>query len=251
MKNQFAKPNILATQSAFQPAFKRSPKAERNYTAIDLFAEHPFRNSWYGKINYTWSKSKVNMEGQTNSDTGQSDIATTANWDFPEFMTFANGLLPNDRTHSIKAFGFYEISKEWNLGANILVQSGRPKTCQGTDLDSENGVNPAFPIGAAWGGPGYGPSYMFCGGKPAPRGSLGRMPFEKKLDLSLTYKPASLNRLLVGGDVFNVTNDEGILTRQETYDANGDGAISGNYGEVRQYATPRYVKLRVEYNHKF
>lgn len=226
------------------------PKAERKYTAIDLFAEHAFRNSWYGKVNYTWSKSKGNMEGQTNSDTGQSDVATTANWDFPEFMTFTNGVLPNDRTHAIKAFGFYELSKEWNLGANILVQSGRPKTCQGTDLTSEEGANPNFPIGADWGGPGYGAAYMFCGGKPAPRGSLGRMPIDKKLDLSLTYKPASLTGLLVGVDVFNVTNGQGILSRQETYD-DGSGAITGSYGEVRQYASPRSVKLRVEYNHKF
>jgi hypothetical protein len=43
------------------------PKVERTYTAIDLFAEHPFRNHWYGKVNYTWSRSKGNMEGQTNS----------------------------------------------------------------------------------------------------------------------------------------------------------------------------------------
>jgi hypothetical protein len=41
------------------------PKVERTYTAIDLFAEHPFRNHWYGKVNYTWSRSKGNMEGQT------------------------------------------------------------------------------------------------------------------------------------------------------------------------------------------
>jgi hypothetical protein len=35
-------------------------KAKRNYSALDFFAEHPFRNGWYGKINYTLAKSTVN-----------------------------------------------------------------------------------------------------------------------------------------------------------------------------------------------
>lgn len=234
----------------FSAAEMGYPKAERKYTAIDMFAEHPLRNSWYGKVNYTWSRSKGNMEGQTNSDTGQSDIATTANWDFPEFMTFTNGVLPNDRTHQLKAFGFYEFTSEWSLGASVLMQSGRPKTCQGTDVKSDNGNNPAFPLQAEWGGPGYGASYMFCNGKPAPRGSLGRMPTEKHLDLSLTYKPMTVKGLVLGLDVFNVTNDQVALTRNETYDG-GNGKIVSTYGIVRQYADPLTVKLRVEYNRKF
>lgn len=99
----------------------------------------------------------------------QLDVAITSNWDFPEFMTFANGLLPNDRTHQVKAFGFYEFNSEWSLGANLLVQSGRPKVCRGVDLVSEHGENPNLPIGAEWDGPGYGAAYMFCNGAPAPR----------------------------------------------------------------------------------
>lgn len=224
------------------------PKAERKYTALDFFAEHPLSNSWYGKINYTWSRSAGNMEGQTNSDTGQSDVAVTANWDFPEFMSFTRGVLPNDRTHAIKAFGFYEFNKEWSLGLNALLQSGRPKTCQGTDLDAEAGLK--NPLGADWGGPGYGNVYMWCDGKPAPRGTLGRMPWETRMDLSLTYKPASLKGLSIGLDMFNVFNNQVVLTRQETYDG-GDGSITSTYGEVRQYATPRTMKFKIEYTHKF
>nr|WP_314861685.1 TonB-dependent receptor [uncultured Undibacterium sp.] len=226
------------------------PKAERKYAAIDMFAEHPFSNSWYGKFNYTWSRSKGNMEGQTNSDTGQLDVAVTANWDFPEFMTFANGVLPNDRTHQVKAFGFYELNSEWNIAANLLLQSGRPKTCRGTDLVSEHGENPNYPIGAVWGGPGYGSAYSFCDGKPAPRGSLGRMPTEKRLDLSLTYKPYQLQGMVFGVDVFNVLNDQSALTRNESY-GNSSGRLGSTYGGVRQYADPLTVKLRVEYNKRF
>ncbi len=225
------------------------PKVERTYTAIDLFAEHPFRNHWYGKVNYTWSRSKGNMEGQTNSDTGQTDVGTTALWDFPEFMTFANGLLPNDRTHQIKAFGFYELTSEWSVGANLLLQSGRPKSCIGTDLDAEQGLK--SPWGDTYGGSGYGNSYFgWCDGKAVPRGSLGRMPWEKRLDLSLTYKPQFAKGLVVGLDVYNVTNNQVQLTREEEFDG-GDGALQASYNRVRAYAAPRSAKLRIEYHHKF
>ncbi|WP_426195875.1 TonB-dependent receptor [Massilia sp. DWR3-1-1] len=225
------------------------PKAERKYKAVDLFAEHPMRNGWYGKINYTWSRSTGNMEGQTNSDTGQLDVATTANWDYPEFMAGTNGVLPNDRTHQLKAFGFYQLTPEWSIGGNALVQSGRPKVCIGTDLDAEDGLkNPLY--GATYGGPGYGNVYMWCNGSAAPRGTIGRMPFEKRLDMNLVYSPSLIKGLAFKVDVFNVFNKQEALTRQETYDA-GDGAVQASYNRVRAYQTPRSAKFTVQYDHKF
>ncbi|TXI92744.1 MAG: hypothetical protein E6Q34_06135 [Burkholderiaceae bacterium] len=165
-------------------------------------------------------------------------------------MTFSNGVLPNDRTHQLKAFGFYEFNSELSLGANLLVQSGRTKICQGTDVKSDNGENTAFPFQAEWGGPGYGAAYMFCNGKPVPRGSLGRMPVQKQLDLILTHNANYLKGLVLGLDVFNVTNDQVTLTRNEAYD-NSNGKILSIYGGVRQYTDSLTVKLRVECNKCF
>jgi hypothetical protein len=53
-------------------------KAKRTYAALDLFAEHPLRSGWYGRVNYTWSRSKGNTEGQTRSDNAQTDVAATS-----------------------------------------------------------------------------------------------------------------------------------------------------------------------------
>ncbi|MBR7800335.1 TonB-dependent receptor [Undibacterium fentianense] len=235
-----------ATFSAAELGF---PKASRSYKALDLFVEHPMRNGWYGKVNYTWSRSYGNMEGQTRSDTGQTDVAVTAAWDFPEFTPYSTGLLPNDRTHQFKAFGFYEVTPEFNVGANLLVQSGRPKVCLGTNIDAENGD--LDPLGKIYGGPGYGAEYFWCGGKPAPRGSLGRLPFEKRLDLSFAYKPVVLKGISFKVDVFNALNSQTILARQEAYDDGSGEGILSNYGEGRTFQTPRTMKFSVEYHHKF
>ncbi|MEJ7807297.1 MAG: hypothetical protein WKG03_15415, partial [Telluria sp.] len=146
-------------------------KAKRTYAAIDLFAEHPMRNGWYGKVNYTWSRSRGNTEGQTLSDVAQTDVAATQTWDHPELMVGAYGLLPNDRTHQIKAYGFYTLTPQVTLGANALLASGRPKNCIGNDDTVDDHVN-------------YGSAYRTCGGVAKPRGSEGKMPLDARLDLN-------------------------------------------------------------------
>jgi hypothetical protein len=229
--------NLSAAEMGF-------PKIERTYKAVDLFAEHPLRNGWYGKVNYTWSRSKGNMEGQTRSDTGQTDVGTTAAWDFPEFARDSSGVLPNDRTHQLKLFGFYELNPEWSVGGNALVQSGRPKVCLGTNEVADAGESNPY------GGPGYGAEYFWCAGHPAPRGSLGRLPVEKRLDLNVVYRPASAKGLALKAEVFNVFNAQTVLARQEVYD-DGGAAPLANYGEARTTASPRSVRLTVEYNHRF
>jgi hypothetical protein len=225
------------------------PDAERKYSALDLFLEHPLRSGWYGRVNYTLSRSTGNMEGQTRSDTGQTDVGTSAGWDFPEFSKDSSGLLPNDRKHQLKLFGFYQVTEEFSIGGNALVQSGRPKTCLGTNIDSEDGLN--NPLGGTLGGPGYGAEYFWCAGKPAPRGTLGRMPTERRLDLNLTYAPKMIKGLAAKVDVFNVFNSQNAVARQESYDDGSGLGVLPNYGEARAFQDARTVKFTVEYNHKF
>ncbi|MYN01485.1 TonB-dependent receptor [Pseudoduganella sp. DS3] len=234
----------------FSAAEIGSPKAKREYTALDMFLEHPLRNGWYGRINYTLSRSKGNMEGQTRSDTGQTDVGTSAGWDYPEFAANSEGLLPNDRKHQLKLFGFYQLTPEISVGGNALIQSGRPKTCLGTNEAAENGE--LFPpLSEEYGGPGYGAEYFWCGGKPAPRGSLGRLPTERRLDLSMTYAPNYMKGLAFKMDVFNVFNSQKVTARRETYDDGSGHGILANYGEARSLQDARSVKFTVEYNHKF
>ena len=212
-------------------------KAKRNYTAVDFFAEHPMRDGWYGRVNYTWSRSKGNTEGQTRSDNAQTDVAATSTWDNYPLMIGANGLLPNDRKHQIKAFGFYELSPEWTVGGNALIASGRPRSCFGNRFDIPDGIDD------------YGSVYFYCD-RDVPRGTLGRLPWDKRLDANLAYRPQILKGLTVKVDVFNVFNKQTEQTIDETYNLDGT-AINSTYGRVISYTAPRAVKLTVEYNHRF
>ncbi|MDB5916908.1 MAG: hypothetical protein JWR40_1142, partial [Massilia sp.] len=210
---------------------------QRTYFAVDLFAEHPMRDGWYGRINYTWARSKGNTEGQTRSDNAQTDVAATSTWDNPELMVDANGRLPNDRTHQIKAYGFYELNPQWTVGANALIASGRPRSCFGW--------NPYTPTDVD-----YGSVYFYCD-KPTPRGTSGKLPWDTRLDLNLAYRPVQLKGLALKVDVFNVLNKQVAQTVEEQYNVNYDPQLNPTYGRVISYTAPRSVRLTAEYNYKF
>jgi hypothetical protein len=218
------------------------PAAERTYKALDFFAEHPLRNGWYGKVNYTWSKSKGNTEGQTLSDVGQTDVAATQTWDYKELSIGANGLLPNDRTHQIKAYGFVEVAPEWTIGGNVLLASGRPRSCLGRFLF--DGTTPNY---------SNGPHY--CGGLTiaqnvlTPRGTLGNLPWDTRLDMNVVYRPASVAGLSLKADLFNVFDKQIAQSVEERW--NQGNGMRSTYSRILSTTTPRYVRLTAEYIHKF
>jgi hypothetical protein len=225
-------------------------KPERTYSAIDFFAEHPLRDGWYGRVNYTLARSKGNTEGQTLSAVAQTDVAATETWDFHELMDYSNGLLTNDRKHQIKAFGYYEFSPQWTLGANLLVASGQPEECLGNYPDALQGE----------GFSDYGSAYHYCYGAigsganvPSPQGSAGRLPWDVRLDMGLVFKPEQVKGLAFKFDVFNVFNKQTVQQIDETYNTTS-GGISPTYGTPGAfvgYTAPRSMKLAVEYTHRF
>ncbi|GGY66769.1 TonB-dependent receptor [Pseudoduganella albidiflava] len=228
---QYTLVNLSAAELGFE-------KAKRTYSALDLFAEHPLRNGWYGRVNYTWSRSRGNTEGQTRSDNAQTDVAATSTWDTQELMYGAYGPLPNDRKHQVKAFGYYEVTPEWSVGGNFLAASGRPRSCFGN--------YPNLPDDA----PDYGSVYFWCGDSAAPRGSRGNLPWDIRLDANVAYRPAFAPGLAVKVDVFNVTNKQVAQNVDETYNLTGT-TINSIYERVISYTAPRSARLTIEYNKRF
>jgi outer membrane receptor protein involved in Fe transport len=222
---------------------------KRKYFALDLFAEHPFDGKWWGKATYTWSRNNGNTEGQTLSDIGQADVATTQAYDFPEFSVNADGLLPNNRTHQLKIFGYYQITPEWGVGGNMLAASGRPKNCIGNapSLTGDFFDTPSKVTNYST----YGSAYFFCDGVAAPRGSFGTLPADVRLDMNVVYKPDMLKGFAFKVDVFNLFNNQVIETIEERKYNRNATSIRTQYTAVQSYAAPRSVKLTATYDHKF
>jgi hypothetical protein len=213
------------------------PKAKRRYYMLDMYAEHQFSDKWYGKFEYTFSRSYGNSEGQLDSDIVQADVSTTESWDFPEVMENTNGPLANDQTHQFRLQGVYQPTPEWRLSTVTRIASGTPISCIG-----------ARPLSAGGDPFGYGAAYFWCNGQPSPRGSVGRTPWTYTLNVSGAWQPAFLDhKLTLSVDVFNLLGKQAVTQLFETCE-NGSGVTTINCFRPRSFQDPRYVRLGLRYD---
>ncbi|MDG2540001.1 TonB-dependent receptor [Dyella jiangningensis] len=212
-------------------------KPKRDYYMLDLYAEHQFNQKWYGRVEYTFSRSYGNSEGQLDSDIVQADVSTTESWDFPEIMENTNGPLANDQTHQLRILGTYKPTDEWSLSTVTRIASGTPVSCMGTR-----------PLSAGGDPFGYGNSYFWCDGKPSPRGSVGRTPWTYTINLSGAWKPAFFNhQVTFTADIFNLLGSQRVTQYYETGET-ASGAPNVNYLRARSFQDPRYVRLGARYD---
>ncbi|MCL1635322.1 TonB-dependent receptor [Luteimonas sp. SX5] len=216
-----------------------SPKAKRKYAALEFF----FDGNWdkfFLQGSYTYAKSRGNTEGGVKSDIGQSDTNVTQDFDYLELTVDSYGYLPNDRRHSLKLFGNYEISDEWSVGANLLVQSGRPMNCLGVlDTDPvEPGVQ-AHP---------YGSSFFRCDGIPTPRGTGGRLSWSSNVDLNVAYRPSYVEGLQFKVDIFNLMNSQKVTSVNEQVEDGTSGTRLETAFLPASFQAPRSVRFMVQYD---
>ncbi|MCX7512564.1 TonB-dependent receptor [Frateuria hangzhouensis] len=205
--------------------------AKRDYYGLNLYLDHPFDGTWFGRIDYTFSRSYGNTEGQVKSDIGQDDIGATQDWDYPSLMDLANGRLSNDRTHQLKIQAGYQINPEWMVSGLLTVMSGSPTSCLGA-------------YGPERGYPAYqGDYYHWCNGQPAPAGSAGDLAWQKRLSVGVSYRPEFADKKLAFSmNVFNVFDDQQQTIVLPDYN-------SGAYRLTQAMSQPRYVRFGVSYDY--
>ncbi|WP_189375848.1 TonB-dependent receptor [Thermomonas carbonis] len=208
------------------------PKAKRKYTAFEVFFESSFERGFL-QGSYTFAKNIGNTEGGVKSDIGQDDTGTTQDFDYPELAEGSYGYLPNDRRHSLKLFGSYDLTDTVSIGGNFSAQSGRPINCFGY-----------HPIS-----PNYGNSYFYCDGEQVDRGTAGRTPWTQKLDMNVSWQPAfASDKLTFKVDVFNVFNSRKPVTVNEFGEDAGGNLQPNVYKSVNGWQTPRAVRFMVQYD---
>ena len=210
-------------------------KPKRIYKALEFTFNRAWDGVWSVQGSYVLASSKGNTEGYVKSDIGQDDAGISQDWDYPGLMQGASGYLPNDRRHTIKAWGSYQLTPEWRVGANALVQSGRPLNCLGYyngDLDSVS--------------IGYGAASFYCGGTLHPRGSFGRLGWTKEIGLQLTYLPKWLKGATLQMDVLNAFNNRTVSSVEEAGE-NGVNSPSPTYLQPIGIQNPRTFRFMAQY----
>jgi hypothetical protein len=225
------------------------PEAERQYASVDFTVDRAWDDVWMMSFTYTWSHSWGNNEGFVRSDNDQDDSGLTTNFDQPGLTDGASGNLPNDRRHSFKLNGAYQLTENFSLGANFRWTSGRPL--------SSFGYHPTDVFASL-----YDAESFVYEGEIAPRGSQGRTPNVWNLDLSAKYLiELEEADIALRADIFNVFNNDEATQLNEVnerlsgyedgeqfapfgYIARGESNPS--YGLPTSFQTPRYVRFSVE-----
>lgn len=226
------------------------PKYKRSYKALELTAEKATKD-WSLQASYTWSRSYGNVEGYVNSSLEQEDAGATQDFDNFLFEDGAEGYLPNDRRHVVKAFGSYNLNDEWRIGGNLLIASGRPVSCFGyADPADAGNATDTSTLG------NYGPGSFYCTQPDGSqilgqRGDRGRTPWSYSLDASLAYTPnwgKSLNTTLKL-DVFNILNSQRVTEYNETSAFGGANSptYSPNFLNDVNYQTPRSIRMSARF----
>lgn len=211
------------------------PKPERIYKSLELTFERPWDGKWSLQGSYVMAFNKGNTEGYVKSDIGQDDAGITQDWDYPGLMEGAYGYLPNDRRHTFKLFGAYQLADEWRVGANLIAQSGRPKNCIGYYAGNLDQVSL-----------GYGSASFYCDGKLNPRGSLGRLPWTTEVGVQTVYQPKWQKGLSFTVDVLNLFNERTVTSINEQGE-NGVSSPSPTYMQPQSFQSARKVRFTAAY----
>jgi hypothetical protein len=220
-------------------------KPRRDYKALELVIDRAWDDQWAFNASYTLAFSKGNAEGPVNSDTNFSDTGRTENFDDPWVNLNAYGYLPNDRRHQFKFRGAYALTEQWQFGATLNVQSGRPISELGSGNPFDGTVYHSFYI-----------CVQNCSSEvPSERvyelhkrGSGGRTPWTFDLNANVSWKyDFSAADLLVKLSVYNLLNQERVVQVDEQLERNqavGD-VKNALYGIGTGYQSPRYAQLTV------
>jgi hypothetical protein len=178
------------------PGTPDTPKAKRDYYAMNLSLEKRFSHNWQGGLSYTLSRLVGNYTGLASGDeNGRNSPNGERYFDmwhlsYDKDLKPIDGPLPTNRPHSFKAYGSYAFPFGLTFGLVANAYSGTPVTEEWI-VDS----------------PGY---------FPYNRGNLGSTPFIFLTNVYLEYE------LRLGGRMglkfsLNVDNLFDAKTAQQIY----------------------------------
>ena len=221
--------------------------------SLNLYLEHPFDGTWYGRIDYTYTYAHGNTAGQVRPDFGQSDISKTEDWDHWELMQGQDGELLNSRKHvdpsawclpdhsGVAGVGYGADPVGRARGVPGLLRSGR------YPVQRSDGYNrrPELPLVQR---------------QDRSSGRKRHTPWTHQLNLGVRYTPAWADKKLAFKlDVYNVLNQQRATQTYSHFDA-GDAYhpaygttstyyVDNTYGMALSREAPRYVRISVSYDY--
>lgn len=211
------------------------PNVQRDYHALELTLEKFHGQRFNFLVSYVISRNYGNFAGFFNPHTGFPAPTNNLELQHPEQVPNSRGLLPNDRTHSVKFNSSYRFDFGLIVGNTFTLQIGTPI--------SELGYNSVNAMGR----------YIFI----QPRGAIGRTPYIWDVNLRLNYViPKAFAYGVQPGfilDIFHIGNPRRAVNYDMIHflgvDEDGNQAFSNpNYMKATRYQFPMTIRLGMEVN---
>jgi len=118
----------------FDPRYPETPKAKREYWALNFSLDKRLSDNWLAGFSYTWSRLIGNYSGLASSDefgrVSPNVERYYDNWLLArdKNLDLIDGPLNTDRTHFLKFYGAYTFPFGLTMGTVINAMSGTPFT---------------------------------------------------------------------------------------------------------------------------
>ena len=124
------------------PTYPETPKAKREYYAVNFSLDKRLADNWLAGFSYTWSRLTGNTSGVGSSDewqrVGPYVERNFDNWamSWTKEGELMDGPLATDRPHYFKFYGAYTFPFRLTFGTTIFLMSGTPVTEEWYLLDA-------------------------------------------------------------------------------------------------------------------
>jgi hypothetical protein len=194
---------VVADPATWDTGVPITPKAKRNYDALEVRLDRRFSQKYQFAVSYTYSRIYGNYSGLASSDeNGRANPNVERYFDMPwigytEKGVFSEGRLATDRPNTLKLFGTYTLNSRLGgttLSPTVAWYSGTPLT---TEAFLKTVVAPAYVYG---------------------RGDLGRTPQVFRADANLVhdftpFKGKENMKVRFELTVFNLFNSTTVVNR--------------------------------------
>jgi hypothetical protein len=208
-------------------AMSAFPRPSRIYNALQIVVRQSESDASWGQLVYTLSRTRGNFPGLYSSDLHFGSPHYGPTFDQSAAWEKSTGLLPNDRTHVLKAYGSHAVGHGLTVGASMIAASGTPLSEFSTE----------------------GAGILFFA---QPRGTAGRTPWIFDAGVRASWiVPARVgsSRPQLILDVQHVGNPgRAVDYDQIRYSCLAADATCENpgYGSVIQYQPPMTARLGLE-----
>ena len=223
----------------------------RTYKALEFVIDRVWDGRWAFNASYTLAFSEGNAEGPVNSDTNFGDAGRTENFDDPFVNMNGIGYLANDHRHQVKMRGTYALNDNWQFGATLNAQSGRPRSGFGVGNPFDSTDYHSFYIcvdrcGLDDNGDPYPASERVY--ELSPRGTYGRTPFTVDVGASVTYlREFGESDLSIKLAFYNLLDHQRVVDVDDEFEDN-IGSPNPDWLRGTGFQSPRYGQLTVTWN---